>query len=211
MLDRIFFHFTNSFYDHKELLVLVLALVFLTLTVSWWAYDTSDIDQVYEDAYLEQETTFDFLDFILITGNNVFLNIFAYVMSIFFGIGAIADILVNIGVTGSTSAATAYFTGDSLYFIKLTLVHGFYEDVSTILNSFASFILASAVLKYVKDFLSPSKQIADSRLKNAWELNKVDFKESFAVFLVGIAVMIFAGFLEVYISIPIGNLLVEIL
>ena len=132
-------------------------------------------------------------------------------MSIFFGIGAIADILVNIGVTGSTSAATAYFTGDSLYFIKLTLVHGFYEDVSTILNSFASFILASAVLKYVKDFLSPSKQIADSRLKNAWELNKVDFKESFAVFLVGIAVMIFAGFLEVYISIPIGNLLVEIL
>ena len=141
------------------------------------AYDTSDINQVYEDAYLEQETTFDFLDFILITGNNVFLNIFAYVTSIFFGIGAIADILVNIGMTGSTSAATAYLTGDSLYFIKLTLVHGFYEDVSTILNSFASFILASAVLRYVKDFLSPSKQIAESRLKNAWELNKIDFKE----------------------------------
>ena len=121
------------------------------------------------------------------------------------------DIFINIGQTGTTSAATAYVTGDPLYFIKLTLLHGLFEDLSTILNSFASFILGWSVLKYVKDVFSPSKQIADSRFRNAWEINKVDFKESFAVFVVGIMIMIFAGFLEVYVSIPFGNLLVEIL
>ena len=211
MFDRTLFHFANAFFDHKKLLALVLVLAIFALMISWWAYDTSDIDQVYEDAYLEQESSFDFIDFILITANNVYINIVAYFASVFLGIGALLDIFINIGQTGTTSAATAYITGDPLYFIKLTLIHGFFEDLSTILNSFASFILGWSVLKYVKDVFNPSKQIADSRFRNAWEINKVDFKESFAVFLVGIAIMVFAGFLEVYISIPIGNLLVEIL
>lgn len=211
MFDRVLYHFANAFSDHKKSLALVLVLAILAFAISWWAYDTSDIDQVYDDAYLEQESSFDFIDFILITANNVYINVVAYFASVFFGIGALLDIFVNIGQTGTTSAATAYITGDPLYFIKLTLVHGFFEDLSTILNSFASFILGGSVLKYVKDIFNPSKRIVDSRFKNAWELNKIDFKESFSVFLVGIAIMIFAGFLEVYISIPIGNLLVEIL
>ena len=211
MFDRILFHFADAFSDHKKLFALVLLLTIFSLTVFWIGYDTTDIDQVYDDAYLEQESTFDFLDFILITGNNVYLNILAYVTSVFLGLGAILDILVNIGQTGTTSAATAYVTGDPLYFIKLTCLHGFFEDLSTIINSFASFILGYAVLKYIKDVVHPSRQIVGSRLKNAWELNETDFKQSFAVFLVGIVVMIFAGFLEVYISIPFGNLLVQIL
>lgn len=186
-------------------------LTIFSLVVPWVTYDTSDIDMVYEDAYLAQETDFSIITCLDIITNNVYLNIEAYVLSVFLGYGAIIDTIVNIGQTGTISAATEYITGDPFLFIKFTLVHGTLEDISTILNTFASMILVYFIIVFTKDAIKPRKIVKRGVLTNSWELNQIHLKQSLIVFVIGILIMINAGILEEYISVPIGDFIVSII
>ena len=54
--------------------------------------------------------------------------------------------ILNLGMSGITSRATELACGDPFLFLKLTCLHGFFEDLSTILNSFAGFLLFYFIL-----------------------------------------------------------------
>ena len=121
-----------------------------------------------------------------------------YVLSIFLGAGGIFDIIVNMGMLGSVSAATNMVTGDPFLFFKLTLVHGIPEDISTILNSFAGFLLVYFEIFFLKDAISKG-------FKESFNVNKKFLFQSIAVFIFALSVMVIAGLLEEFISIPVGN------
>ena len=179
------------------------------------AYFAADVlytpDELIQDySYLAQETFFSFDDMMDIIINNCLLNVIYYIESIFFGYGAFEDMLVNIGMSGIVSKATELACGDPFLFIKLTCLHGFFEDLSTVLNNFASFILFSFIVRSIKDVLSPSQHLANGRITNSLEINKKHLYQSLAIFILAFVVMIFAGFLEEYISIPFGNLITSI-
>ena len=142
--------------------------------------------------------------------NNCLINFYSYVEAIFFGFGPIYDMIINMGMSGVISRATDIACGDPFLFLKLTCLHGFFEDLSTILNSFAGFILFFFVVRFVKSIFSPSQRLTGGRFLNSWKINKKHLYQSIAIFILGIVVMIFAGFLEEYISIPFGNLIASI-
>lgn len=99
-LDNFVTYFVHSFIGHKYLFIFVLLLTFSTISVFWLTYDCSDLDQVYEDAYYDQETSYSLLDCLDIIVWNVNLNILAYCTSFFLGLGGIADTIINMGLIG---------------------------------------------------------------------------------------------------------------
>ena len=211
-LDKYFRYVKSAFIDHKYLLIFT--VVFAVLCWIWgyfiadWLYVKQDLVDNY--AYLSQITYFSFDDMIEIIINNCLLNITYYLGSVFFGLAAIYDMMSNIGMSGIVSRATELACGDPFLFLKLTCLHGFFEDLSTILNSFAGFILFSFVVRFIKDVFSPSKRLANGTITNSLEINKKHLYQSIAIFVLAFFVMIFAGFLEEYISIPFGNFIASV-
>ena len=168
------------------------------------------MDKVHWDAYLSQETEFSFDECMYIVTWNVWLNIKAYIYSVFFGYGAFNDLIVNMGIIGETTAATWCMSGDFFRFLKLTFFHGLLEDLSTILNAFASMILVYFIISYFLSLIKKSGISLSEKLKYSWHVNKIHLKQSLAVFIIGLIVMVMAGVCEVYISVPIGNFIASL-
>ena len=198
VLDSYFYYLKTAFTEHKILLLAVIIFAVITCLVSFVIYDEPYKYAYENDAYLGQETFFNWISAWGIISHNCGLNLMMYVLSIFLGAGGIYDILVNMGMTGYVSAATNMVTGDPFLFLKFTMVHGIPEDISTILNSFAGLLLAYFEIFFLKDAIS--KGFAKS-----YDINKKFLFQSVAVFLFGLYVMVVAGLLEEFISIPIGN------
>ena len=210
--DKYFSYVKGAFADHKDLFIFTVLFAVFCWVGAYFAADVLYTpDELIQDySYLAQETFFSFDDMMDIIINNCLLNVIYYIESIFFGYGAFEDMLVNIGMSGIVSKATELACGDPFLFIKLTCLHGFFEDLSTVLNNFASFILFSFIVRSIKDVLSPSQHLANGRITNSLEINKKHLYQSLAIFILAFVVMIFAGFLEEYISIPFGNLITSI-
>ena len=204
-LDDFPSYFFGAFKTHKYLLIFVLALCVLSVVLPIITYDYDDIDQIYDDAYLDQESEYSLESCWDTICWNVYLNVDAYCHSIILGYGAIIDIMVNMGVIGRTYAANAYFTDDYLLFFKLTFMHAIPEDISTILNSFASMILAYFVIVFIRDAIKVNANSLSSRLRESWEANRIHLMQSLAVFFVGIVVMVYAGICKEFLTVPIGN------
>ena len=202
----------DGFIDHKYLFIFTILVGILCWIGGYFMADwmfTPEELTYYE--YLAQETFFSFDDMMYIIINNCFINIMSYFEAIFFGLGPFEDMIINMGMSGVISRATDLACGDPFLFLKLTCLHGFFEDLSTILNSFSGFILFSFIVRYIKNFFSPSQSLSAGRFSNSWQINKKHLYQSIAIFILGLVVMVFAGFLEEYISIPFGNLVAAIL
>ena len=202
----------SGFVDHKYLFIFTLLVGVLCWIGGYFVAELMFTPQELVDLeYLAQETSYSFDDFLFIVVNNCFINLMSYVDAIFFGFGPFYDMMVNMGMSGVISRATDLACGDPFLFLKLTCLHGFFEDLSTILNSFAGFILFSFIVRYIKNLFSPSQNLSEGRFSNSWQINKKHLYQSIAIFILGMIVMIYAGFLEEYVSVPFGNLVAFIL
>ena len=210
--DSFVYYTKNAFIEHKYLFIFTV----LYAAFCWiGGYFVTDLlfspSELMDFEYLAQETFFSFDDMMQIIINNCYLNIVSYVEAIFFGLGPIYDMTLNLGISGVVSRATEHACGDPFLFLKLTCLHGFFEDLSTVLNSFAGFMLFSFIVRYIKDTISYHENLSYSVFVNSWKTNKKHLYESIAMFVIAFVVMIFVGFLEEYISIPFGNFIAAIL
>ena len=207
-LDTYFKYVKSAFVEYNYLFIFT-----VLFAASCWVGGYFIADFIYtpvelaDYAYLSQETFFSFDSMIFIICNNCYINIISYIQAIFLCVGPFYDMILNIGMSGIVSRATELSCGDPFLFLKLTCLHGFFEDLSTILNSFAGFLLFLFVVKFVKNIFRPSKYLANGSITNSLELNKKLLYQSLAIFILALLVMIIAGVLEEYVSIPFGNLI----
>ena len=205
-LETYFKYVKSAFIEHKYLFIFT-----VIFAASCWigGYYLADFiftpAELSDNAYLSQETFFSFLDMMDIICNNCYINIVYYIEAIFLCIGPFYDMILNIGMSGVVSRATELACGDPFLFLKLTCLHGFFEDLSTILNSFAGFLLFLFVVKFIKNIFKPSKNLANGSITNSLEITKKLLYQSLTIFILAFVVMIIAGVLEEYISIPFGN------
>ncbi len=205
-LEAYFKYVKSAFIEHKYLFIFT-----VIFAASCWigGYYLADFiftpAELSDNAYLSQETFFSFLDMMDIICNNCYINIVYYIEAIFLCIGPFYDMILNIGMSGVVSRATELACGDPFLFLKLTCLHGFFEDLSTILNSFAGFLLFLFVVKFIKNIFKPCENLANGSITNSLEITKKLLYQSLAIFILGLVIMIIAGVLEEYISIPFGN------
>lgn len=210
--ESYFKYLKSGFTEHKLLFIFT-----VLFGASCWigGYFIADLlyypSELADYAYLAQETYYSFFDMMAIIINNCSINITSYIFSIFFGFGAFNDMIVNMGNSGIVSRATEIACGDPFLFLKLTCLHGFYEDLGTILNSFSGFLLFIFIVRTIKDIFKPSQYLTDGAINNSIKINKKILYQSLAIFILAFAVMVFAGVLEEYISVPFGNFIASIL
>lgn len=209
--QKYFRYVKSAFSEHKLLFIFtVLFGVFCWIGgyyIADWLFTPQELHS-YE--YLAQETFFSFEDMMYIIVNNCYINIVSYIESIFLCYGALYDMILNIGTSGITSRATELACGDPFLFLKLTCLHGFFEDLGTIFNSFAGFLLFSFIVRTLKDILKPSKHLANGPITNSLEINKKILYQSLAIFILAFVVMVVGGVLEEYVSVPFGNLIASL-
>ena len=202
----------NAFIDYKYLfLFTVLFAAFCWIGGYLLADFLFTPEELVDYEFLAQETFFSITNMLYIIINNCFVLLIGYIGAIFFGMGPIWSMISNFSDWGITSRATELAVGDPFLFMKLTCLHGFFEDLALILNSFAGFILFSFIARFIKNLFSPSEVLCENTFFNSWKINKKHLYESLVIFVIALFVMIFAGFLEEFLSVPFGNLLAEIL
>lgn len=207
-LDTYFKYVKSAFIEHKYLFIFTVLFAAFCWIGGYFIADFIFTPAELSDyAYLSQETFFSFDSMMLIITNNCCINFISYIGSIFLCIGPFYDMILNIGMSGVVSRATELACGDSFLFLKLTCLHGFFEDLSTILNSFAGFLLFLFVLRFIKNVFKPSEYMANGSITNSLEITKKLLYQSLAVFILALLLMIVAGVLEEYVSIPFGNLI----
>ena len=205
-LETYFKYLKSAFIEHKYLFIFtVLFGVFCWIGGYYIADFIYTPVELSDYAYLYQNTFFSFQDMVEIICNNCYINLISYIEAIFLCFGPFYDMFINIGMSGVVSRATELACGDPFLFLKLTCLHGFFEDLSTILNSFAGFLLFLFVVKFVKNIFKPSESLANGSITNSLEITKKILYQSLAIFILAFVVMIIAGVLEEYISIPFGN------
>ena len=206
--ESYFKYLKSAFVEHKTLFIFtVFFAAFCWIGgyfIADWIFTPNELID-YE--YLSQQTFFSFEDMMVIIINNCMINLISYIESIFLCYGAFYDMILNIGMSGITSRATELACGDPFLFLKLTCLHGFFEDLSTILNSFAGFLLFHFLVLTIKDIFKPSKRRANGAITNSLEINKRMLYQSLTVFVLAFVVMIIAGVLEEYVSVPFGNMI----
>ncbi len=211
-LNTYFEYVKSAFVEHKYLFLFT-----LFFAVFCWigGYLIADViftpKELTEFQYLAQETFFSFDDMMEIIFTNCYINVQSYLESVFLCYGPLYDMTLNLGNSGVTTRATELACGDPFLFIKLTCLHGFFEDLATILNSFAGFLLFFFIAKSIRDLIRPSEYLADGKIKNSWMINKKILYRSLAIFVLAFVIMIIAGVLEEYISIPFGNFIADVL
>ena len=211
-LNAYFEYVKSAFVEHKYLFLFT-----LLFAVFCWigGYLIAEViftpNELVDYRYLAQETFFSVDDMMEIISVNCYINVQSYLESIFLCYGPIYDMTLNIGLSGVTTRATELACGDPFLFIKLTCLHGFFEDLSTILNSFAGFLLFSFIVRSIKDLFNPSQHLADGKIRNSLRINKRILFQSLAIFVLAFVDMIIAGVLEEYISVPFGNFIAAIL
>jgi uncharacterized membrane protein SpoIIM required for sporulation len=211
-VDSFYKYAKNAFIDHTYLFIFLLVYSIICWISGYFLADLFFTGaELVDYEYLAQETFYSFDGMMDIIINNCSLNVESYIESIVFGLSPLYDIALNLGTWGVVSRATEHACGDPFLFIKLTFLHGFFEDLSLILNSFAGLILFSFIARFIKDLFRPGEILASGKFSNSWKINKKHLYESLTIFIIALVIMIFAGFLEEYISIPVGNMVASLL
>jgi stage II sporulation protein M len=97
-------------------------------------------------------------------------------------------------------------------FIIFTLPHGIFEVVGIILAGTAGFKLGSVVLHFLNDVTKIKRNISiKNQISYLLKVNYDDFKDSLALFIIGVILLIIAAFIEANLSISWGQFIQSVI
>lgn len=95
---------------------------------------------------------------------------------------------------------------DNLFRVLAMLIpHGIFELSSCIFSCASGLVLFNFLIKFFKSYLKE-----DISLKDAFLINIFKLKQAVLIFIVSVILMIIAGFVEVYLTIPIAYFLLNL-
>ena len=102
-------------------------------------------------------------------------------------------------------------TRDNLiYTLLLTIPHGIFEFSSCILACASGLVLFTFTYKFLKSFWRYDDESASESLKFSFNENFDKLKQALIIFAIAAILMVIAGFIEVYLTIPIANYIVSV-
>ena len=142
---------------------------------------------------------------IQLTFHDIFLNNLLIILQMF-----IYGLLFCLSVV--VLAYNGFFTGyyvaiqdDLLRVLLLLIPHGIFELTSCFLACASGLVLFNFLLRFFKSYLKEDLTLKTSLINNSDKL-----KQSAIIFLISVFLMIIAGFVEVYLTIPIANFILGI-
>ena len=153
-----------------------------------------DFQQKASDGTLKLET-------LSLFKNNVTIAAFIYLGGILMGLITLYLLISNGAFIGYV--ASKYPLGD---FIIYTLPHGIFEIIGIIIAGTAGFRLGSIVFNFLNDVTKIKSNISfKNQILYLLKANLDDFKDSLALFIIAVILLIIAAFIEANLSIAWGQ------
>ena len=88
--------------------------------------------------------------------------------------------------------------------LAMLIPHGIFELTSCLLACSSGLVLFNFLFKFFKTYLKE-----DMTLKKSFSINRYKLKQAIIIFIISVVLMIIAGFVEVYLTIPIAHFLLR--
>ena len=88
--------------------------------------------------------------------------------------------------------------------LAMLIPHGIFELTSCVLACSSGLVLFTFLFNFFKTYL-----IEDMTLKKSFSINRYKLKQAIIIFIISVVLMIIAGFVEVYLTIPIAHFLLR--
>jgi len=209
IIFRIYKEIKEAFLSNK-IIILISSLMFfipLILGFIFSNYFSSYFEPVVTDLSKNlAEGTIEF-NFETVFLNNISIIFKEYLMGLFFFVFTVYILIYNGSFLG-------YYLGDSnnLFNTLILIVpHGIFEFFSIIIGASSGFLLCIFILKLIYNIIYPDyskdKISLYDRLNFSLEKNYIKFKHSLILFAVSCIAMLIAGFIEVYITLYLSEII----
>lgn len=146
-----------------------------------------------------------------LTFQDIFLNNLRVIFQMFiYGIVFCASMLV----LAFNGFFVGYYIGMSpnrFQVLMYIIPHGIFEFSSCIIACASGIVLFKFVFNFLKTFVKEENKTIVESLKIAFDAHYIKLKQALLIFGVSIVLMVIAGVIEVYLTIPIAQFLISVL
>lgn len=196
--------YLSSLYNHNEIFILVSAGLFITSLIAGYFLSgfldqilgvvLNDLKRRVSEGELELNTLNIFF-------NNLKIAFFIYAGGLFVGIGTVFYLVTNGLFIGYAGSKFPFWD-----FIVFTIPHGIIEVLGIIIAGAAGFRLAITLINILDGALHIRREIPlQSQLEYILKSNMDSFKESLALFLIAVVLILIAAVIEANITISWGR------
>lgn len=148
---------------------------------------------------------------IKLTFQDIFLNNLKVILMMFiYGIGCCISVLV-LSFNGFFAGYYVATKSNQVAVLMYIIPHGIFEFSSCILACASGIVLFNFVYKFLKAAWNQDEGSILQRLLNSFDESYIKLKQALIIFAISLILMVIAGFIEVYLTIPIANFVLSIL
>lgn len=196
----------RAFHENKLAISISAAIFFISLILGYifqpylYGYFNPFVEQLTEDVSSGAIT---------LTFRDIFLNNIQIIFQMFvYGMGFCLSALML--------AFNGFFAGyyiacsDNLFFTLILIIpHAIFEFSSCILACASGFILFNFIYRFLKELWKQNDESLLKCLSNSFDASFDKLKQSLILFFIASVLMVIAGFVEVYLTIPIAELILS--
>ena len=197
MLKQFYKEIKLAFLENKLAIYLSLFILILSLISGYLfeSYFSSYLQPAVDDLTQKVET-----GVIELTFGDIFLNNISIIFQMFiYGV----FLCLSVFLLAYNGFFVGYYVAiqDDFFRVVLMLVpHGIFELTSCVLACSSGLVLFNFLFDFFKSYL-----IADLSLIDSFNENFSKLKQAFVIFFISVILMIIAGFVEVYLTVPIAR------
>ena len=197
----------RAFTENKLAILASVAILFISLILGYCleGYLYSYFNPVVENLTQKVQT-----GVLSLTFHDIFLNNLKVICGMFI-LGAIFCF------SALTLAFNGFFTGyyigtsDNVFAVLMYIIpHGIFEFSSCILACAGGFVLFNFIYKFVKNLLNDEYDSISERISNSFVESYDKLKQSLILFGIAVILMIIAGIIEAYLTLPIAEFILSL-
>jgi uncharacterized membrane protein SpoIIM required for sporulation len=198
----------SAFSENKLAICLSIAILFISLILGYILAPSlhSYLNPVVEDLTQKVES-----GVITLTFTDIFFNNFRIIVEMFvFGVACCFSVLM----LAFNGFFVGYYVGtadDVVRVLLLIIPHGIFEFSSIILACASGLILFNFIYSFLKALWFDKNESVKVSLKNSYDASSKKLKHAIIVFLIASVLMVIAGIIEVYFTVPIAEFLIKFL
>ena len=197
----------RAFSENKLAIIASIAILLISLILGYVLQPNLDsyLNPVVDDLTQKVET-----GVIQLTFQDIFFNNFKIICQMFiYGIIFCFSAII-LAFNGFFVGYYVAISDDLFYTLLLIIPHGIFEFSSCILACAGGFVLFNFLYGFIKTFLKYEDDSASKSFKVSFYENFDKLKQALIIFAVAAILMVIAGIVEVYLTIPIANYILSI-
>ena len=197
-----------AFSENKLAIFISIAVLFISIILGYFleTYLFSYLNPVAEDLTQKVES-----GVITLTFNDIFFNNIRIVFQMFiYGIAFCFSVLI-LSFNGIFVGYYVATTNNLLYTVLLIIPHGIFEFSSCILACASGLVLFNFIYKFLKALWNDENESARDSLVDCFGIAGDKLKQAIILLIIASILMVIAGIVEAYLTIPIANFILSIL